>query len=194
MDWITSDHHFGHKNIIAYEDRPFSSIEEMDAYMIERWNKTVAPDDTVYHLGDFALSSRQHIIELIEQLNGRIVLILGNHDFRNGGPNFYAEHVDSVYKQLVLYHDDMWSYGGNSSYLLLTHRPLARYIHLQGKTPLDQFRVPVMNQLNVAVECWDYRPIPLPRPNGWLNLHGHIHRSRVAVGLDMGKFRRIYNE
>jgi len=192
MNWITSDHHFGHKNIIAYEDRPFTSVQEMDAYMIKRWNETVSPDDTVYHVGDFALAPKWRIRELVELLHGRIVLILGNHD--NNSLTFYNEVMDAVYKELVLYHDDAWSYGGNSSYLLLTHRPLNRYIHLQGETPLDQFRVPVMNQLNVAVECWDYRPIPLPRPNGWLNIHGHIHRSRVAIGLDMGKFRRIYNE
>ena len=43
--WVTSDLHFGHKNIIKYENRPFKDIEEMDKAIIELWNKTVKKDD-----------------------------------------------------------------------------------------------------------------------------------------------------
>ena len=50
--FFTSDTHFDHKNIIRYCNRPFSSIEEMNNFLIKRWNATVGPDDTVFHLGD----------------------------------------------------------------------------------------------------------------------------------------------
>ena len=53
--FFTSDTHFGHENIIKYCNRPFTSTEEMDKALISNWNKVVKPEDTVFHLGDFAV-------------------------------------------------------------------------------------------------------------------------------------------
>ena len=62
--WFTSDHHFGHENIIKYCDRPFNSVGHMNAAMIEAWNGAVAPGDTV---SDFvvaaALNQASQVIE-----------------------------------------------------------------------------------------------------------------------------------
>lgn len=80
--WFTSDHHFGHKNIIEYEQRPFANVESMNRILIENWNKTVAPGDVVYHLGDFALDRLDAIKTILDQLTGDVHLILGNH-YRN---------------------------------------------------------------------------------------------------------------
>ena len=52
MTYFTSDQHFGHFNIIRLCQRPFGSLEEMDAVLLERWNAKVKPDDVVYVLGD----------------------------------------------------------------------------------------------------------------------------------------------
>jgi calcineurin-like phosphoesterase family protein len=78
--FLTADHHFGHRNIIRYCARPFRDVEEMDAAMVENWNAAIGKDDLVVHLGDFALASRKRIADLLDTLNGRKVLILGNHD------------------------------------------------------------------------------------------------------------------
>jgi len=75
--WFTSDHHFGHKNIVAHCARPFSSVEEMDDKLIANWNSQVCKSDTVYHLGDFSLSDPK---PYLDRLNGRVNLIIGNHD------------------------------------------------------------------------------------------------------------------
>lgn len=81
--WVTSDTHFNHANIIKYCNRPFSSVEEMNETIIANWNKVVPEDDTVYHLGDFALGDKSLIPDFIKRLNGHINFIMGNHDNLN---------------------------------------------------------------------------------------------------------------
>ncbi len=78
--WFTSDLHFGHANIIRYCDRPFADVDEMDMALVERWNETVAPDDTVWVLGDVALGRITESLALIDELNGTKLLLAGNHD------------------------------------------------------------------------------------------------------------------
>ena len=75
-----SDLHLGHKNVLAYDNRPFATIEEHDKYIIEQWNKTVNNDDTVYILGDFIWKKESEWYDIVSQLNGNKVLIRGNHD------------------------------------------------------------------------------------------------------------------
>lgn len=75
--FFTADTHFGHDGIIPSCRRPFKSTEEMDAVLIENWNKQVKPTDEVWHLGDFAWKNH---LAYLKKLNGKINLILGNHD------------------------------------------------------------------------------------------------------------------
>jgi calcineurin-like phosphoesterase family protein len=83
--FVISDTHFGHTN--SWEKfkcadgsplRPFTSNEEMDEAMVERWNAKVKPEDTVYHLGDVVIN-RKHMHH-VGRLNGRKILVRGNHD------------------------------------------------------------------------------------------------------------------
>lgn len=85
--FFTADQHFGHANILKYEDENrrnqyggrFQSVQEMDEYLIERWNSVVSTGDTVYCLGDF--SYKQYTMESVNpRLNGEKILIVGNHD------------------------------------------------------------------------------------------------------------------
>ncbi|MBQ7712919.1 MAG: metallophosphoesterase family protein [Clostridia bacterium] len=75
---FTSDIHFGHKNAIDYDRRPFSSVEEMDEEIIRRWNRKVHADDLVYVLGDFTITD--DAARYASRLKGRKILIPGNHD------------------------------------------------------------------------------------------------------------------
>jgi len=79
--FFTSDTHFGHENIIKYCKRPFKDAAEMDKVLIRNWNRVVGPNDLVYHLGDFAVGGGP-AGPYLDQLNGRIILIHGNHDER----------------------------------------------------------------------------------------------------------------
>lgn len=80
VEWFTSDLHFGHANVITYCNRPFSSVEEMDAELIRRWNVLVGIADTVHILGDFALCKNERRKEILCLLNGTKILVRGNHD------------------------------------------------------------------------------------------------------------------
>lgn len=86
--FVTSDIHFCHDNIIKYCNRPFATSEEMNAKIIEKWNKVVSFDDDVYILGDFALIREENhenkfkkLVYLTQSLNGNKYLLFGNHDY-----------------------------------------------------------------------------------------------------------------
>ena len=83
--FVISDTHFGHTN--SWEKfklpngdplRPFTSTEEMDETMVERWNAVVRPQDTVYHLGDVVINRKS--LHHVKRLNGKKRLVRGNHD------------------------------------------------------------------------------------------------------------------
>ena len=82
MIYLTSDLHFNHVNILKYEpvNRPFETLEEMNETLIANWNAKVSAEDTVYVLGDLAMGTVEASRACIERLNGKIVLIRGNHD------------------------------------------------------------------------------------------------------------------
>ena len=78
--WVISDTHFHHTRIIEYCQRPFNTVEEMNQVIIKNWNQVIARDDIVYVLGDFCFGNKEMLKEIVSQLNGRKILILGNHD------------------------------------------------------------------------------------------------------------------
>lgn len=72
--------HFGHSNVIKFDKRPFDDIEAHDKELIENWNKKVGKKDIVFHIGDISYKSPNNTNIILEQLNGDIYLIAGNHD------------------------------------------------------------------------------------------------------------------
>lgn len=103
--FVISDTHFSHENILTFlrdngeKVRPgFSCFEEMDEYIVNKWNSVVKPHDKVYHLGDVVMKKRY--IDVIKRLNGKKRLIMGNHDIF--GFQFYADYFDEVYAMRIL--------------------------------------------------------------------------------------------
>ena len=82
MNYYISDLHFGHQNILAFDNRPFRSVEEMDAALIANWNSVVTNADHVYILGDFCWGKTPEWIRILKQLHGNKHLIRGNHDLK----------------------------------------------------------------------------------------------------------------
>ena len=146
----------------------------MDDTMIRKWNYCVKPGDTVYHLGDFALTSRRREQEIFDELNGHKIIILGNHD---RGANAMASIGWEVYKEpLILYHDVGWYddlIATYPSHVILSHYPSIGVIE-------EDIGV---QRLNVAVNGWNYYPVPMPYMRGWLSIHGHSHNGRLHSPL-----------
>lgn len=81
MDFFTSDLHIGHDKDFVWQARGFNSIEEHDTQIILNWNKTVAPEDTVYILGDLCMGGNEPEWDRIyKALNGTKKFVHGNHD------------------------------------------------------------------------------------------------------------------
>ena len=93
--FFTSDTHFYHGNIIRFCNRPFKSVEMMNETIISNWNNTVGQDDIVFHLGDFCLGGSAEWNKILDRLNGKIYLIMGNHDLKNIRQGYIGrfEHV-----------------------------------------------------------------------------------------------------
>lgn len=82
--FFTADEHYGHTNkvggIIKFCNRPFDNITDHDRTTISNHNEVVGPNDTVIHGGDFSWKSVNRTIEIIEQLNGKHIMLKGSHD------------------------------------------------------------------------------------------------------------------
>src|ERR1700690_1001792 len=134
MIWFCSDLHFFHKNIILYSNRPYSSVEEMNESLIKNWNAMVKPEDSVWHLGDFAFCKYPELKNILRRLNGNKNFIMGNHD------KVIEENWDDLLNSKLLnsiqYYKEL-KYEGQM--FVLFHYPIASWnkkhhgaIHLHG--------------------------------------------------------------
>ncbi len=152
--FFTSDTHFGHEAIIHLCKRPFGSVKEMNETLIARWNETVAPGDTVYHLGDFCHRNAHAVSEYRRELNGTIRLILGNHDVLSEADRAQFETISQMEQirpdgyELFLCHYPMrdWDRCWRGAWHL--------FGHVHGR--LDH--APHGYSLDVGVDSHDFRP------------------------------------
>lgn len=135
--YFTSDHHFGHKNICKYSNRPFDSCQDMEERFIENWNKVVQPDGIVFHLGDMFFQNLEKCVSVIKRLNGRIIYLYGNHEVitKTSGSIFHStqdylrikvldeEVACDFYQDIVLMHYPIasWEKKHYGSWMLHGH-------------------------------------------------------------------------
>jgi calcineurin-like phosphoesterase family protein len=154
--WFTADTHFGHGATLGQFRRPFRSVGEMNEALVARWNACVAPDDEVWHLGDFAYRMETAAMAmLLARLNGTKHLIAGNNDTPETralagwtSVRDYAElTLEGVHLVLCHYPFRTWNRMGKGAFNLHghSHGRLAR----------------VTRQIDVGVDVWDYRPVTL---------------------------------
>ncbi|MEM8654116.1 MAG: metallophosphoesterase [Pseudomonadota bacterium] len=154
--WYTADTHFGHENVMTFCDRPFSSVEEMDAVLIENMCDRVHDDDDLWIIGDFAFGPRSkdasYLRSVFDRLPGaRKHLIVGNHDREPTSSlpwdtvSPLVELRDGPIKQMnTLCHYPMitWNHARRGALKLFGH------VHNNW--------LGSRNSVNVGVDVWDY--------------------------------------
>ncbi|MCR5827560.1 MAG: metallophosphoesterase [Bacteroidales bacterium] len=187
--WFTADTHFSHEKIIGFSNRPFTNVTAMNEELIRRWNATVPADGIVFHLGDFCLGNSTEWNSIVYRLNGKIHLILGNHDMRHIRQSYMAM-FQSVAQQItikvgdqtiILNHNPFLCYGG--SYRDVWQ--LFGHVHSgpQSQTGLDvprlQYLFPL--QYDVGVDNNDYRPVSFADVKA--KIEAQVEAARQAAGL-----------
>lgn len=165
MIYYISDLHFGHKNIIKMDGRPFSSIEEMDEHLIQLWNERLTDEDDIYIVGDFAFRNGNTAAWYLGRLKGRKHLVIGNHDRLTIQDRKAMEFFSSVEK--------MESVIDNGRKVSLCHFPVAEwngkrrggyhvYGHLHGRRDeVYEFMSRFDRALNAGCMINGYRPVTL---------------------------------
>lgn len=93
LSYVIADLHIGHANVCKFTRdegeplRPWDDVDEMNEALIDNWNSIVREGDKVYVLGDFTVNKKY--VHLGSRLNGRKILIAGNHD--NATPQMYMD-------------------------------------------------------------------------------------------------------
>ena len=107
--WITSDLHFGHKNIMKFcpqtRARFNDDVSYMNNAMVEEWNARVEPSDLVYILGDVAFMSGSDAGRMINRLYGTKILVEGNHDRKTLQDATFRSAFAEVHKYLDITYD-----------------------------------------------------------------------------------------
>lgn len=101
-EYLIADTHFGHRKIIELTNRPFNSVEEMDKQLIINWNNVVKKKDRIFVLGDFSFHNKIRTKEILEQLNGYKILVMGNHDRPHSVKWWQDAGFDEVYRYPIL--------------------------------------------------------------------------------------------
>ena len=175
--WYTSDHHFGHQNIIRYCDRPFPDADAMDNEMVARWNDVVVDSDEVWILGDLVMGGKtQGLAGHVARLKGQKILVPGNHD------RCWQGNKDHRWERADYYHiGGIHKIFDNPE----THTIAGQTAHL------NHFPHKLDERNDMKFAHWR------PQDNGGWLLHGHIHdkwrqRGRqINVGVDAWHFAPV---
>ena len=186
--FFTSDTHFCHTNIIKYCKRPFASVEENDEELIRRWNEKVPEDGTVFHLGDVAFGDTERVDNILKRLNGKIYLVIGNHDWRRIVANhkwrfeLMTQQINMKIgkRHIILNHYPMLAFSGawrgeDATYQLFGHVHTSPYTD-EG---LDQARMKYLftSQYDVGVDNNDFTPV------SWKEVDQIINNQMMSLGM-----------
>jgi calcineurin-like phosphoesterase family protein len=153
--FFISDLHFGHKRMLEYENRPFETVEKMDEALISNWNKKVKNQYYIYVLGDFSFHSKEKTKEILNRLNGRKILILGNHDRRKSLTYWRSVGFEEVSKYPILF-EDLYLLSHEPRYELADHN---LYYNIHGHIHSKDISCNPERYYNVSVEKNNYTPV-----------------------------------
>lgn len=119
--FFIADTHFGHANILAFDNRPFTDINIHDETLIENWNNKISIHDECWILGDISWHNATKTNIILSKLNGIKHLIIGNHDHKLLRNRDFQSQFQSIqdYKELRIPSMS----GPGSETLVLSHYP-----------------------------------------------------------------------
>lgn len=156
--WITSDSHFGHANIVKFCYRPGWLEQDYELHnelMIENWQRCVAPDEKILHLGDlFYRCKKARAREIADQLTGDKYLILGNHD----------TWTKETYEDLGFKVLDPFALARDGWIILFSHYPAKRIlpemINIHGHNHGNSIDGRTKRHKDVGVDLMHLAPVP----------------------------------
>jgi calcineurin-like phosphoesterase family protein len=170
--WFTSDTHYWHKNIIKYCERPFRDVHDMNAEMVRRWREVVAPEDLVFHLGDFSFGGLEKAMTVGLQLPGRKILVRGNHDTKRDRWGFTdTEFVNTMGFEQVVGIDGL-TLEMPQGLFYLAHHPHPNRLAWPEAAKVDGCSIQLCGHVhdawkyagaacNVGVDQWDFTPVSI---------------------------------
>lgn len=128
-----------HANILKYcPNRKFDTVSEHDDHLIKMWNERVGPNDSIFHLGDFAFGKIEDSYGILDRLNGKKILVSGNHDVRHLKSSDFKSRFAAI---KFGYHEVEVSFRGHTAFIVLCHYPLESFnkmrygsFHIHGHT------------------------------------------------------------
>ncbi len=161
--FVFSDPHFYSERIIDLGARPFKTVAEMNATMIENYNIVVGKHDICYWLGDVMYgATKEKVRDILSKLRGRKFLIMGNHDRNHSATWWQSCGFEKVFVHPVY---------DAENYIMLSHEPLEEFgntppiVNYHGHIHIQPYDFKEHNQcINASVEKTDYKPIPLVNP------------------------------
>lgn len=113
-----ADPHIDHANVLRFDKRPFESVSQMFKIFRDNWNNTCSKDDTIYILGDFIWAKEPQWAHYVAQLNGKKILIRGNHD-----PKEFSRETRRLFANIT----DYLEITDNGKHVIMSHYPLLFY-------------------------------------------------------------------
>ena len=183
--FVTADWHIGHENSIIFDKRPFRDLDDMHCSLIKNYNSQVPINGICYFLGDIATHSSELAKEVISQLNGTKVIVVGNHDKNYN--SLYNIGFDVVLNTATIY------ISGNK--VTMSHCPLRRIV----REATEGMKGAIIG------DCWhgESRHQAFSLENeGQFHLHGHIHspnsgkstkilNRQMDVGVPANKYKPV---
>lgn len=205
MRYYIADSHFFHESMnVRMDKRGFETVNEMNDYMIMKWNSRVNKKDEIMIIGDFSIGKARQTEDILKQLNGQKYLVIGNHDkflkdktfdkslFREIAP--YMEYHDNK-RKVILCHYPIVCYNGQ--YRIREKDKSGFYYMLHGhvhdtfdQALIDQYIINTQNTVReingslINIPCniincfckWsDYVPLTLDE---WIS----FHNTRLSTG------------
>jgi len=182
MILFTSDLHLGHANIIKHCNRPFQTVEEMDEFILEKWNAKVKPNDTVYILGDLMFRNKRPPEDYLSRMPGKKHLVVGNHDkawMKKVDLGDWFESVEMMrfmsdgQRKLTMCHYPMmtWPFANHGGWMV--------YGHIHENTAMDYW--PLIDRseqmLNAGADINGFEPVTFEE----MAENNLSHKARAAA-------------